>query len=344
MKTPSQFNGKKYSNTVPTSMSADYGLMLRRQLMGKEERVPRQPLGPFRADVVALAEPVPAEALRVTWFGHSSTLLELDGKRFLTDPVWRLRASPVAVGPKRFFAPPLPLEDLPPLDAVLISHDHYDHLDRDAIQLLARTTEVPFYCPLGVGQHLRRWGVPGHRITQLDWWQEVILPGGTHTLAATPARHFSGRGLTRDNTLWASWCVLGPVHRAFFGGDSGPFEQGFREIGEAYGPFDLVMLEIGAYDELWAAIHMGPDEALVAHRALGGGALLPLHWATFNLAFHSWHEPADRLVAAAGPDVPLLLPEPGQRLDVAEGPVPGYWWHAYVSQPAVVPRPVAASR
>ncbi|MBD2714637.1 MBL fold metallo-hydrolase [Microvirga sp. STR05] len=334
MKTPSRFNGKKYLNTLPTSMNTNYGLLLRRWLTGREERQPRRPLGPFRTDAAVLAEPVSAEALRVTWFGHSSTLIEIDGKRFLTDPVWRLRASPVALGPKRFFAPPLPLAELPKLDGVILSHDHYDHLDKDAIRALGRTG-VPFFCPLGVGGHLRRWGVPASQITELDWWQEVRL-GETHTLAATPARHFTGRRLTRDNTLWASWCILGPRHRAFFGGDSGPFESGFREIGAAYGPFDLVMLEIGASDEQWADIHMGPDHALAAHRALGGGALLPLHWATFNLAFHSWHQPADRLVEAAGTDVTLLLPAPGQRVEVSAGPLADFWWHSYLSTPALV--------
>ncbi|UOQ53023.1 MBL fold metallo-hydrolase [Hymenobacter cellulosivorans] len=325
MKTASQFTGKKYLNSIPTGMSMDYGRMMSRWLRGTEEREPKKPLGPFRADVAALAEPVPATALRVTWFGHSSTLVELDGKRILTDPVWRLRASPLSMaGPKRFFSPPLQLAELPLLDAVVLSHDHYDHLDKDAIRELGRTG-VPFFCPLGVGGHLRRWGVPTGQITELDWWQEATL-GSTHTLVATPARHFSGRRLTRDNTLWASWCLLGPTHRAFFGGDSGPYEAGFREIGAAYGPFDLVMLEVGAYDELWADIHMGPDHALAAHRALGGGAFLPLHWATFNLAFHAWTEPAERLVAAAGPEVPLLLPAPGQRVEVAAGPLPGQWW------------------
>ncbi|MCB2375946.1 MBL fold metallo-hydrolase [Hymenobacter sp. BT635] len=326
MKTPSQFTGKKYLNTVVTGMSMDYGRMLSRWLRGTEEREPKAPLGPFRADVAALAEPVPAATLRVTWFGHSSTLIELDGKRFLTDPVWRLRASPLAVvGPKRFFPAPLQLAELPPLDAVILSHDHYDHLDKDAIRALSRTG-VPFFCPLGVGGHLRRWGVPASQITELDWWQEVRLDG-THTLVATPARHFSGRTLTRDNTLWASWCLLGPTHRAFFGGDSGPYESAFREIGAAYGPFDLTMLEIGAYDELWADIHMGPDHALAAHQALGGQLLLPLHWGTFNLAFHGWTEPVERLLqAAAALQVPLVLPRPGQRVTVAEGALNSQWW------------------
>ncbi|TGE12851.1 hypothetical protein E5J99_19835 [Hymenobacter elongatus] len=203
MKNPSQFNGKKYLNTVPTGMSADYGLMARHWLQGKQEREPGKPLGPFRADVTALAAPVPASALRVTWFGHFSTLIELDGKRFLTDPVWRLRASPSGVvGPKRLFPAPLLLSELPALDAIILSHDHYDHLDKDAIRVLGRTG-VPFFCPLGVGGHLRRWGVPAAQITELDWWQEATL-GHTHTLVATPARHFSVRCLSRDTTLWAS--------------------------------------------------------------------------------------------------------------------------------------------
>ncbi|KAA9338427.1 MBL fold metallo-hydrolase [Hymenobacter busanensis] len=326
MKTPSRFGGKKYLNTIPTGMSADYGRMAQRWLLGKELREPAKPLGPFRADVAALAAPAPAQGLRVTWFGHSSTLIEIDGKRVLTDPVWRPRASPSsAVGPKRFFAPPLALAELPKLDAVILSHDHYDHLDKSAIRELSRTG-VPFYCPLGVGGHLRRWGVRAAQVTELDWWQEVPL-GPAHTLVATPARHFSGRSLTRDNTLWASWCLLGPTHRAFFGGDSGPYEAGFREIGAAYGPFDVTMLEVGAYDDMWADIHMGPEHAVQAHRALRGKLLLPLHWGTFNLAFHGWTEPVERLlVAAAANAVELLLPRPGESVVPTDGAYNSRWW------------------
>ncbi|OUJ75387.1 MBL fold metallo-hydrolase [Hymenobacter crusticola] len=329
MQTPSRFNGKKYLNTIATSVSPPngYSRMLQRWLMGKEIRTPQQQLGPFAVDVAALAEPVPASALRVTWLGHSSVLLEIDGKRFLTDPVWS-RASPVGfAGPKRFFAMPLPLTSLPALDGIIISHDHYDHLDEAAVRAFARTN-VPFYCPLGVGAHLRRWGVAASRVTELDWWQHIEV-GGTHTLVATPARHFSGRGmLDRDSTLWASWVVLGPQHRAFFGGDSGPFEAGFREIGAAYGPFDLTMLEVGAYDENWADIHMGPDHAAAAHQALRGRLLLPLHWGTFNLAFHSWTEPIERLqTIAAAQHLALLLPQPGQRVDARSGAANSRWWH-----------------
>jgi len=328
MQTPSQFNGKKYLNAIATSASPSngYGRMLRQWLFGKEVRVPRRRLGPFTLDTTALAEPVPTDALRVTWLGHSSVLLEIDGKRFLTDPVWS-RASPFGfAGPKRFFSMPLSLTSLPALDGIIISHDHYDHLDEAAVRAFA-PTGVPFFCPLGVGSHLRRWGVPAARITELDWWQSVAV-GETHTLVATPARHFSGRGLRdRDSTLWASWVVLGPKYRAFFGGDSGPFEAGFREIGEAYGPFDLTMLEVGAYDTSWADIHMGPEHAAAAHQALRGRLLLPLHWGTFNLAFHGWTEPVERLQAlAAAKHIELLLPTPGRRAEISGGAFNSGWW------------------
>ena len=326
-----RYDGRRYYNVLPTSVSppSGYGAMLRRFLFEKAEREPRQPLGPFRADVGALAAPVPTDALHATWLGHSTVLLEIDGRRFLTDPVWAGRASPVQVaGPKRFFAPPLALADVPPLDGIILSHDHYDHLDPLAIRALAGRTQR-FFCPLGVGAHLRRWGVPAAKIAELTWWESVSIAPGFDVIA-TPARHFSGRGLLdRDRTLWASWVVRGPQHRVFFGGDTGPFDEAFRQIGAQFGPFDLVLLEIGAADPEWADIHLGPDNALAAHRLLGGGPLLPLHWATFNLAFHAWRQPIQRLLQAAGEEVgPLLLPAPGQRMEVAAGPVTGQWWTA----------------
>jgi L-ascorbate metabolism protein UlaG (beta-lactamase superfamily) len=321
-------SGNKYYNVLPTSVSppSGYGKLLSRYIFEKAEREPSQPLGPFPADAAALAAPVPADALRVTWLGHSTTLIEVDGRRFLTDPVWSARASPSQlVGPKRFFAPPLPLAQLPPLDGIILSHDHYDHLDEAAIRALAGRGER-FFCPLGVGAHLRRWGVAAERITEATWWDKIAL-APDFELVATPARHFSGRGLlNRDSTLWASWVLKGPQHHVFFGGDSGPFDEAFRQIGEAYGPFDLVMLEIGASDPEWADIHLGPDNALAAHRLLGGGPLLPLHWGTFNLAFHAWRQPVQRLIEAAGPEVTLLLPAPGQRVDASTGPIASYWW------------------
>ena len=321
-------DGRRYHNVLPTTTQppAGYGALLRRYLRNQEECQPRRSPGPFRVDAAALAAPVPAEALRATWLGHSTVLLELDGRRFLTDPVWAERVSPVGwLGPRRFFAPPLPLAQVPPLDGVLLSHDHYDHLDKAAIRGLAARGER-FFCPPGVGAHLRRWGVPAARLTELGWWESAEL-APNFTLTATPARHFSGRGLLdRDRSLWASWVLRGPRHRVFFGGDSGPFDEGFQQIGQQLGPFDLVMLEIGAADAQWAGIHLGPDNALAAWRLLGGGPLLALHWGTFNLALHAWRQPVQRLLAAAGPAAPLLLPAPGQRVEVAAGPVNSHWW------------------
>jgi L-ascorbate metabolism protein UlaG (beta-lactamase superfamily) len=320
-------DGRKYYNVLPTSISppSGYGATLRRYLFEKGEREPQQRLGPFRADAAALGAPVPADALRATWLGHSTMLLEVDGRRFLTDPVWAERASPSQlVGPKRFFAPPLALADVPPLDGIILSHDHYDHLDPLAIRALAGRT-ARFYCPLGVGAHLRRWGVPADKITELTWWDEVAV-APDFKLAATPARHFSGRGLlNRDSTLWASWVLRGPQHCVFFGGDSGPFDEAFQQIGEKFGPFDLVMLEIGAADAEWAGIHLGPDEAMRAHQLLGGGPFLPLHWGTFNLAFHAWRQPVQRLLELMDSQK-LLLPAPGQRVEVAAGALNSQWW------------------
>ena len=255
------FDGKHYLNAIPTTVAppSGYFQLLRRQLLGQEERTPKQPLGPFVADAAALAAPVPADALRATWLGHSTVLLEVDGRRFLTDPVWSERASPTQMlGPKRFFAPPLALAQVAPLDAVLLSHDHYDHLDEAAIRRLA-ATGVPFYCPLGVGAHLRRWGVPTANITELNWWETASLGGG-FKLVATPARHFSGRGLltatTPSGPPGACW---GRGTRCFSAATPALRPKASGKLAAAYGPFDLIMLEIGASDAEWADIHMGPD-------------------------------------------------------------------------------------
>jgi L-ascorbate metabolism protein UlaG (beta-lactamase superfamily) len=329
MKIQARFDGKKYYNPIPTSAEPPGGYapaMWRWVSTGTGLREPARPLGPFLMDRAALAAPSTEVAL--TWLGHSSVLIELNGKRFLTDPVWTERASPTPyAGPKRFFAPPLPLHQLPHLDGILISHDHYDHLDPHAIRHLGGLN-VPFFCPLGVGALLRGWAGPMARITEMDWWQEKELAPGFR-LACTPARHFSGRGLLdRDRTLWSSWTLLGPRHRVFFGGDSGPFAEAFEAIGQQYGPFDVTMLEIGAYDADWADIHMGPEAALEAHRLLGGRQLLPLHWGTFNLAFHGWTEPVERLLTGAGTSgASLLLPRPGQRVVAGGEALISKWWH-----------------
>ena len=302
---------------------------LRRWLAGHEQRVP-----PGRMPIVALtkasfAQP-PASGLRVTWLGHSTVLVEIDGARILFDPVWAGRASPSSlIGPKRFHEPPLALDDLPALDAIVASHDHYDHLDRGVVRALARSPEqarARFIVPLGVGAHLEQWGVAPARITELDWSESTTL--GSLQLTATPARHFSGRGLgDRNHTLWASWSVAGPKHHVFHSGDTGPF-PGFVDIGAAHGPFDLTLMKIGAYGDTWPDIHLTPEQAVDAHGKLRGKLLLPIHWGTFNLAFHAWDEPAERVVIAAGSGTRLIVPRPGESVEPATARAAELWWRA----------------
>lgn len=257
--------------------------------------------------------------------GHSTMLIKLAGRFYLTDPVFSGRASPVQwAGPKRFHAPPLGIADLPPIAAVILSHDHFDHLDRAAVLALDANTGC-FLAPLGVGARLIGWGIAAAKVRQLDWWQETELDG--IRFAATPAQHFSGRSMNDGNrTLWASWVILQDDLRLFFSGDSGYF-AGFKEIGASYGPFDVAMLETGAYDRLWPDVHMQPEETLQAFLDLDGKVLLPVHNGTFDLGLHRWQEPFERITAlAAARGVTITTPEMGEPVDLLR-PAPGRaWW------------------
>jgi len=304
------------------SIEAEQQRVLLRELIGSRDVTrPRAPIP------VVPPEPAAAGEASVCWFGHSSALIEVDGYRVLADPVWSRRCSPSqTVGPERMHEVPAPLEALAAVDAIVISHDHYDHLDMDTVVALARTQRAPFVVPLGIGAHLRKWGIPTSRIVELDWHEGHTI--GELTLVCTPARHFSGRLFTRNTTLWASWVILGPRHRAYFGGDTG-YTKSFAQIGADHGPFDLTLLPIGAYHPAWPDIHMNPEEAVRAHLDVadaGHGLLVPIHWATFRLAPHPWSEPVERLLRAADAEkVQVTVPRPGQRV-APDAPPSEPWW------------------
>ncbi|MFB7342883.1 MBL fold metallo-hydrolase [Streptomyces hydrogenans] len=323
------FQNPEEARRGPSGSTAD----LMKIYFEREARARRAPAGviPVHPTTVAdLARPA-ATGLRITWLGHSSVLAEIDGVRILFDPVWGERCSPFSfVGPKRLHPAPAPLAALGPVDVVVISHDHYDHLDLPTVKALA-TTDTLFAVPLGVGAHLEHWGVPASRLRELDWHESTEI--GDLTLTATPARHFCGRAIrNQQHTLWASWSVRGPRHRIFHSGDTGYF-QGFKSIGAAHGPFDVTMIQIGAYSEFWPDIHMTPEEGVRAHLDLQGGGpagvLLPIHWGTFNLAPHPWAEPGEWTKdAAEEAGQAVAFPRPGEPFEAA-GKLPEEpWWRS----------------
>ena len=322
------YNGKLFQNPVPTQvMQGSYAKLIGKLFQKHPGREPVDSPGPFAVDYTLL-HALPPDALRITWMGHSSIVLEIEGKRLLCDPLWCQRASPFGfMGPKRFFDNPLDFDKLPPIDALLLSHDHYDHLDKTAVLKLA-AKKIPVITMLGVGKRLQQWGIDPSRIIELDWWQTISLDHLSITSA--PTRHFSGRWINdRNHTLWGSFAIKGNSYNVYFGADSGYYD-GFKTIGEKLGPFDLTMLEIGAYGDQWPDIHMGPINAVQAHKDVQGNFMFPIHWGTFNLAFHPWKEPVEQLLpVAAENNIPLILPTPGETYDVSKGAHLSRWWQAY---------------
>lgn len=331
MKASLQWAGAAFRNVHPirpglrdphAAMPSFSALLLRRG----GRRVPQRPLPSM--DPLEVWRRKPASGLRTTWLGHSTILIEIDGARVLTDPVWGPRASPLRLaGPKRFQPVPVALGAMPPLDLVLLSHDHYDHLDYPTIRALARSA-APFLTSLGVGAHLEAWGVAPERITELDWWEHYDLPGTGVRVSAVPAQHFSGRTpRTRNSTLWSSFVVRSQRHCVFFSGDTGLTGE-FERIRARFAPFDLVMLEVGGWHPAWGDMHLGPEHALEAAELLGAGAWLPVHWGTFSLAMHAWDQPAESLLALRpGSRARLLMPRLGEPLEpeYATGRVEPWW-------------------
>jgi L-ascorbate metabolism protein UlaG (beta-lactamase superfamily) len=313
-KSPEFIDGR-FQNTPPQQTDGAFWETVR---LYRQDQI-REPQ--FEIPVIALSPATlsapAADGLRAIWFGHSSVLMEIEGVRVITDPVLSDRVSPVPIGPKRMHAPPISLADLSGIDAVLISHDHYDHLDMATIQHLA-AQGTQFYVGLGIGAHLERWKVAPAQIHEMDWWESLALKGVR--INCTPARHYSGRKSQDNSTLWASWVVKGAQHSFYYSGDTG-YADHFRTIHERYGATDLNLIKVGAYGTppSWLDIHMDPESAVRANQDLGGGILLPVHWATFNLSYHAWDEPILRtLRAAAAEKVQVVTPRVGEVIEVGQ--------------------------
>jgi L-ascorbate metabolism protein UlaG (beta-lactamase superfamily) len=322
------YEEEKFQNLIETSMDMDAKGMAKTmwEFMAGGER--RQPAAPFpviyRESTEISGYQGPA---RLMWYGHSTFLLQMEGKNILLDPMFGQVAAPHPwLGSNRFNSEmPISIENLPSIDAIIISHDHYDHLDYGSIKSLISKTKH-FYLPLGVGAHFREWGVPEEQITEFNWWDEGNI-GGIE-IAFTPSRHFSGRGVTDQSaTLWGSWVIKSSVSKLFFSGDSG-YGPHFKEIGEKYGPFDFALMECGQYNKRWAAIHMLPEETAKASQEVGAKVMMPIHWGAFTLSLHQWDDPIKRVVpAAAELNIPVVIPQIGEFVSVNE-PSTEYkgWW------------------
>ena len=318
--------GKFYNDAKvePTNLKKTLGIIAR---YFKEKRINIEPAKPLPMQVLTkeILNNLSSNTVHIVKLGHSSMLLKVYGEYWLLDPVFSERASPFSfLGPKRFSPMPISIADLPVIDKILISHNHYDHLDKAAVKQLADKTKQ-FYVPLGVENDLKKWGISEEKISAFNWWQEQQTANAL--IAFTPTQHFSGRGLSdANNTLWGSWVIKTQENSIYFSGDSGYF-AGFKEIGNKYGPFDLTLIETGAYDKDWADIHMTPEQSVQAHIDLLGKVMVPIHNSTFDLAFHSWTDPLERVTAAStANNVKLSTPQFGQLFTINDAPIVDKWW------------------
>jgi Predicted Zn-dependent hydrolases of the beta-lactamase fold len=319
----------KFVNQVPTKMDMGASNIFSMLKEYSSDGTNRNPAGPIPVTTIDWNK-IKSEGDSITWLGHSAFLLSIDNKKLLIDPMLGSIASPVSfAGSKRYkYSEDMKeiIDDMPPINAVFITHDHYDHLDYSSI-LKLKNKVGHFFVPLGVSVHLIRWGIAKDKITELNWWNEAEFQG--LTVALTPAKHFSGRGIfNRDSTLWGGWVILGKQTRFYTSGDGG-YDEHFKKVGKKYGSFDITLLEGGQYDRRWSWVHMTPEQAVQAHQDIKGKIMMLMHWGGFTLAFHDWNEPIERAAnEAKKADVNLIAPMIGETLllnsDLYTPPSP--WW------------------
>ena len=323
------FHNGKFTNQHLSPMNVNYWKIIKELTKKAPNRNPNKDIQVQKIDSLKI-ENHNTETTQLTWFGHSAFLLEMNGKKILIDPMLgKVPAPHPLLGQKRYSKElPIEIEKLPFIDAVILSHDHYDHLDYETIQKL-KDKVGRYFVPLGLGNHLIEWGVAKEKINELNWWESVDFYG--IKLICTPARHFSGRGLfDRATTLWCSWVIKGKKDNIFFSGDSG-YDTHFRVIGEKYGPFDISLMECGQYNEDWKLLHMMPEETLQASLDLKSKLTLPIHWGRFTLAFHDWTDPIERILNKASKlNMPVTTPKIGEQLIVGDTKFPTEkWWKNY---------------
>ncbi len=326
MQASPNYQDGKFVNSIPTDLLKNGAVwyMFKNRLFGNYKGFPPSEI-PIKLLQPEYFETLPLSGLRTIWLGHSGVLIEMDGIRLLVDPVFSRVISPVSFfGPKRFHPPPIALTDLPRIDAVMISHDHHDHLDKTATQYLAARGTF-FLVPLGIGTNLKKWKIQESQIVELDWWESSMV--GQVRLNCTPARHFSGRNYFDYNqTLWSSWAIIGTKNRVFSSGDTG-YSDHFQEIGYRFGPFDLTLMKVGGYDPYWPDIHLTPEQAIDAHLDVRGQRLLPVHWSAYDLSLHDWDEPIKRTVKAAKQkNIDLITPHIGEIVDMDLPFSSSSWW------------------
>jgi len=325
----SNFEDGKFKNISYTSMDLEFSKVIKETFKKDPSRRPSSDILPNSLDSLEIVQRS-GNGTYISWLGHSAFLLEIDGKKILIDPMLGDVPAPFSfAGPSRYSSElAIEIEKLPEIDILIISHDHYDHLDHGSILKLKDKVEL-FLVPLGVGRHLEYWGVQKNKIHEMNWWDQKEVAG--IELVFTPARHFSGRGiLDRNKTLWGSWVINGKNQKIYFSGDGG-YDTHFKEIGEKYGPFDLALMECGQYNEQWGEIHMMPEETAIAAKDVRSQVFMPIHWGSFTLAYHSWTDPVVRASRKAQEiGIQITTPFLGETIHLESGSYPQKnWWEDY---------------